>query len=77
MLNTHHLILDYTHCIDVCPIDSNLLASCGDTSKIMIYDKRCSEIVRILKNINSDGGKLNEYLKLYEVYLICYHLYSS
>ena len=45
MMIISNSLLDYTFWIDVHPIDSNLLASGGNSKKINIYDKRCLKIV--------------------------------
>ena len=42
----------YTYWIDVCPTDSNLLASGGDDVDIKIFDKRESKIVKTIDDIH-------------------------
>ena len=49
-MNKFHFIDTW---IDVCPTDSNLLASGGSDKSVKIYDKRESKIVKTIDNIHS------------------------
>ena len=60
--NNNCSILGSTYWIDVCQIDSNLLASCGNKIKINVFDKRCSKIVR---NFDDTGYGKNNSIFLY------------
>ena len=53
ILNKLLFIGNYTFWIDVCPTDSNLLASGGEGMNIKIYDRLESRIVKTIDDIHS------------------------
>lgn len=44
---------DFTIWIDVCQVDGNLLASCGQDEHVKVFDRRESRIVKIFQNIHT------------------------
>ena len=54
-----------THWIDVCPTDTNLLASGGQDKQIKIYDRRTSKIVKKFDGMYTGEICLNDLNKIY------------
>ena len=54
--NIESVILEWTHWIDVCQNDGNLLASGGNDNNIKIFDKRESKIIKTFDDIHSGNN---------------------